>query len=150
MIRKIFFFILLFNIISSCGYKPLYNSKNINFSINVLEKNQTRLNNKIESALINRTFRDNDNKINIKLEATKEKISKSKNKKGKTLIYEITINLKVYVINEIDENIKEFSRSITYNNNDDKFQLKQYENELEEIIINKLVNDTINHLSSVK
>ena len=148
MIKKIFIFILFLFVLSSCGYEPLYNLKNINFSVNILEKNQSKLNNKIENALLSRNFQDHNNKINIKLEATKEKISRSKNKKGKTLIYELTVNLKVNVID--NQEIKNFSRSITYNNNDDKFQLKQYEDELEEIIISKLVNDIISHLSSVK
>ena len=40
-------------------------------------------------------------------------------------------------------------RKITYKNLTDKFKLKQYENELEKILITKLVEDLINYFANI-
>ena len=45
--------------------------------------------------------------------------------------------------------VQSFSRKITDNNSDDKFKLKQYENELEDILITEIVQDLINYLSNI-
>ena len=41
MIQKFFFFLLTLLIFSSCGYKPIYSTKSLNFSIENIEKNNT-------------------------------------------------------------------------------------------------------------
>ncbi len=43
-----------------------------------------------------------------------------------------------------------FTKKITYNNSDDKFKLKQYEDELEDLLITKIVEDLINFLSNIE
>ena len=48
-----------------------------------------------------------------------------------------------------NKNEKLFSKKITYNNSEDKFRLRQYENELENILITKIVEDLINYLSNM-
>ena len=53
-------------------------------------------------------------------------------------------------LGDIKKKIKSFSRKITYNNSDDKFKLKQYENELENILINKVVEDLIVYLTNIE
>ena len=44
--------------------------------------------------------------------------------------------------------INSLSRKISYDNTDDKFKLKQYESELEKILISKLVEDLIKYLTN--
>ena len=62
---------------------------------------------------------------------------------------EIEIYLKFASTNIDSQREKLFSRKITYNNSDDKFKLKKYEDELEDILITKIVEDLINYLSSI-
>lgn len=148
--NKLNLLILLLLFLTSCGYEPIYVSKNLNFTIQDIKKQNTRINNEFESLIRSRDIPDNENKINLNIETEKTKTVKSKDKKGKALIYELNIQL-MLSINKSGKNLetKVLSESITYNNNENKFELKQYEDELEKIVINELVNKTIMYLSNI-
>ena len=149
MKNKFFLFFLLFLFLSNCGYKPIYSTKNLNFTIENIEKNNTSLNNKFEKSINALKKRESDKKINIKIESEKKIKIKSKDTKGNALVFEIEIYLKFASPNLDNKREKLFSRKITYNNSDDKFKLKKYEDELEDILITKIVEDLINYLSSI-
>ena len=147
---SLFLFFLFFLFLSNCGYKPLYSTENLNFKIGNIEKDNTSLNNKFAKSINALGGKESDKKINIKIESDKKLKIKSKDSKGNALVFELEIFLKFMTINTDNEREKLFSRKITYNNSDDKFNLKQYENELEDILITKIVEDLINHLSSIQ
>ena len=149
MTNKFFLLFLLFLFLSNCGYKPIYSTKNLNFTIKNIENSNTSLNNKFEKSINALKNRESDKKIDIKIESEKEIKIKSKDSKGNALVFELQIFLKFETLNIDSENKKLFSRKITYNNSDDKFNLKQYENELEDILITKIVEDLINYLSNI-
>ena len=152
MKSKFFLFFLLFLLLSNCGYKPIYSTKNLNFTIESIEKSNTSLNNKFAKSINALTLKskDNDKKINIKIESNKEIKIKSKDSKGNALVFELEVFLKFVILDENNGSEKLFSRKITYNNSDDKFKIKQYENELEDILIAKIVEDLIKYLSNIQ
>ena len=149
MKNKFFLFFLLFLFLSNCGYKPIYSTENLNFTIENIEKSNTSLNNKFEKSINALKKKESDKKINIKIESEKKIKIKSKDTKGNALVFEIEIYLKFASPNIDSQREKLFSRKITYNNSDDKFKLKKYEDELEDILITKIVEDLINYLSSI-
>jgi len=149
MRNKPFIFLILFLILSSCGYQPIYSTKNLNFTIGKVEKENTSLNNKFAKSINTLTNKESDKKINIKIESDKKIRVKSKDSKGNTLVLELEINLKFTNLDSDDQAQKLLSRKITYNNSDDKFKLKEYENELEDILITKIIEDLINYLSNI-
>ena len=136
--------LLIFLDLSGCGYEPIYSTKNLNFSIGNIEKNNSLLNNEFVKVINSIKNNNSENKINIKIESSKEINIKSKDKKGDVLIFELKIILNVSNLDKEDQKQK-FERKITYNNLTDKFKLKQYEKELEKILITKLVEDLINY-----
>ncbi len=146
----IFLLVISFLILSSCGYQPIYSTKNLNFTIGNIEKENTSLNNKFEKKINALKNKKIDKKIDIKIKADRKVTIKSKDSKGNVLVFELEINLKFSSPNLDNESEKSLSEKITYNNSDDKFKLKQYENELEEIIITKIVEDLINYLSNLE
>ena len=150
MMNKSFFFLVCFLILSNCGYEPIYSTKNLNFTIGKIDKSNTSLNNKFTKTINVLKNKKIEKKIDIKIESNKEINIKSKDTKGNTLVYELEIILKVSSSNLNDKKVQSFSRKITYNNSDDKFKLRQYENELENILITKLVEDLINYLSNIE
>ena len=89
-------------------------------------------------------------RLTLKSRVKKKIQIKSKDSKGNALVFELQIFLKFETLNIDSENKKLFSRKITYNNSDDKFKLRQYENELEDILITKIVEDLINYLSNIQ
>ena len=149
MRNKPFIFLIFFLILSSCGYQPIYSTKNLNFTIGKVEKENTSLNNKFAKSINALTNRESDKKINIKIESDKKIRVKSKDSKGNTLVLELEINLKFTNLDSDNQVQQSLSRKITYNNSDDKFKLKEYENELEDILITKIIEDLINYLSNI-
>ena len=149
MRNKPFIFLILFLVLSSCGYQPIYSTKNLNFTIGKVEKENTSLNNKFAKSINALTNRESDKKINIKIESDKKIRVKSKDSKGNTLVLELEINLKFINLASDNQVQQSLSRKITYNNSDDKFKLKEYENELEDILITKIIEDLINYLSNI-
>ena len=149
MRNRFFLFFLLFLFLSNCGYKPIYSTKNLNFTIGNIEKNNTSLNNKFARSINSFKNEDNDKKIDIKIESDKKIKIKSKDSRGNALVFELEIYLKFTTFNTDNETEKLLLRKITFNNSDDKFKLKQYENDLEDILINEIVEDLINYLSNI-
>ena len=60
------------------------------------------------------------------------------------------IILKVLGLPGEGNNEEIFSKKITFKNSDDKFKLKQYEKELEKILITNIVRDLNNYLSKTQ
>ena len=149
MRNSFFLFFLLFLFLSNCGYKPIYSTKNLNSTIGNIEKSNTPLNNKFAKSINSLKNEENDKKIDIKIESDKKVKIKSKDSKGNALVFELEIYLKFTTFNIDNETEKLLLRKITFNNSDDKFKLKQYENELEDILITEIVEDLINYLSNI-
>ena len=149
MRNRFFLFFLLFLFLSNCGYKPIYSTKNLNFTIGDIKKNNTSLNNKFAKSINSFKNEESGKKIDIKIESGKKTKIKSKDSKGNTLVFELEIYLKFTAFNIDNETEKLLLRKITFNNSDDKFKLKQYENDLEDILINEIVEDLINYLSNI-
>ena len=149
MRKKLFIYLIFFLILSNCGYEPKYSTKNLNFTIGNIEKENSSLNNKFAKSINALANRESDKKINIKIEGDKKTRVKSKDSKGNTLVLELEISLRFVNLNSDKQTQKLLSRKITYNNSDDKFKLKEYENELEDILITKIIEDLINYLSNL-
>tara|TARA_B100000902_G_scaffold395767_1_gene455084 strand:+ start:1915 stop:2361 length:447 start_codon:yes stop_codon:yes gene_type:complete len=145
------FSLIIFIFLLSCGYKPIYSSKNINFSIGEIQKENTPLNNEFSRNL--KTFSNNDiaNQLKIKIESKKKITVKSKDTKGNPNLYELKIILNITVYDEINGKThnKKFSQNINYKNRDDKFQLSQYQKEVEELLINKIIENVLGYLSNI-
>ena len=141
--------IIIFLTLSNCGYQPIYSTKNLNFTIGNIDKENTSLNNKFEKTINALKNKKIDRKINIKIETDRKVSIKSKDSKGNALVFELEITLNFSSLNLDNKAEKLLSQKITYNNSDDKFKLKQYENELEDILITKIVEDLINYLSNI-
>ena len=72
--NKLNLLILLLLFLTSCGYEPIYVSKNLNFTIQDIKKQNTRINNEFESLIRSRDILDNENKINLNIETEKPRL----------------------------------------------------------------------------
>ena len=147
MIKKIFFTLIIFTILSECGYQPIYSSKNLNFSINKLEINgDINLNREIKDRLSN--FQSNTSnqrvKYSIKINSTSDRSISTKDAKGNPDLYAlvVTINISYSSLGKAEKKLT-FSKSISYQNNDDKFELKRYEDTLKKNLTNTILEDII-------
>ncbi len=143
--KKIFLFISFFLLIS-CGYQPLFSSKDLNFLIQEISFDEDdKISSKIKNGLNYLSYTKDYNKV-YKLKLDSEKIIKiaSKDEKGDASVYKITIksDLKIFSSNQLVVE-KSISKSFNYKNISNKFDLKQYEKTIEQTLIDKVVEDII-------
>ena len=113
---------------------PIYSTSNFDLKFNKIDYTPNVLNKQIVQTLNSLSNPNSSKEYDIKINTLKEKNIVSKNSKGETVIYEIKIILELEIYNEKLKNEK-FSSKIKYNNNDNKFELNQYEIEIEKQII---------------
>lgn len=143
---------IIFFFLSSCGFNPIFSSKNMVVSIGRIEAENTQLNSEISKALRQISLQNQlEKKIDIRISSEKNILIKSKDKSGNPKIFELVINLEIEILNPSYNNLKkEFIKRISYKNDDDKFKLSEYRKELESTFVKELVMDIINFLSSLE
>ena len=150
--KKIILIFLIF-LLNSCGYTPIYSSKDSNYKIINFQKNiNNNLTNYIQNT-INAFSNDDANKsLNIKFEFEEEVITVLKDSKGdpsKSRL-NITVNLSVLDTNQnlIASNV--FSENFEYNIDDNKFNLKQYEKNIKFNLVEQITQEILVFLANIK
>ena len=152
MIKKKFIKILIFFLfISGCGYTPIFTNKKINFSIYEFSASgNTKLNKIINSKLNNYKGSDGSKKFSLTMETSLDKEVSSRDAKGNPKTFRIILDSNV-LIKDINDNIKNksFSKSVDYNNKNNKSELKKYENETSNNLAEKIADEIIIYLQSL-
>ena len=140
MIKKIILFFLL--ILTSCGYQPLYKQVTSgyeffdlkfdgdqNLSMKILD-NFNIVENKLDNTLNSLTI-----KSSLIIEET------SKDSKGLVQTYRSSLNIEVSIVkNQKVIQKQSFNESFSYNNKNTRFELLDYQKQVEEILIRKINN----------
>ena len=150
--KKLIFVVIALFVLNNCGYTPIYSSKNNSFYIDISQKNRSKLNSKIENNIKKFSNQNSENIIQLEISSNKKINIISKDKKGDPSRFSMIISLTINILNKNNYEInktKSFSSSFNYNNNSNKFSLKQYEKEIEDILINKIVEESIIYLSEL-
>ena len=144
--KKIIFLLLLLQ--SSCAYEAIHskkNSVNYNFSVSELSfVGDRRINLKIKEKLNNYTQSKKDKDFILKISSSSENIILAKDTTGDTTAFKSIISIKIDVLmNNKFKNNFVILESFNYNNISNKFNLRQYEeeikNNLAEIATDKLI-----------
>jgi len=143
IIKIIFFCFLTITLTNNCGYKPIYSTPNLDLKLNKINFETNKINNQIVRSLKRFSNPNGSKNYDINIESKKEKRIVSKNSKGDTELYEFKITLKMIVETKAKKVTRNFENKIKYSNNDNKFELKQYESEIEKQIISNLIEQII-------
>ena len=154
MKNKIFYKLILFIFLSSCGYSPVLTQKEYLFEIyNVDKIGNKKINSFIEKQLNSYKSKEDSKKIsfNIILNSNLTKETISKDSKGDPSIFELQITTDVKIINNIDSSTveREINKKLTYNNLTDKFELSRYEDTLIQNLSLNIGNKIISILSNL-
>ena len=149
--KKIILILLTFFIFSNCGYNPIYSNKNLNFNlIKITKTNNNQLNSRIEKRLKNFSSTKSQKQISVEINAQKKIVVVSRDLKGDPSRFEMKLKTIINIIYNDNENLeKEFNKSFSYNSNSNKFALNQYQREVEELLIDKIIEDLIKYLSQI-
>ena len=148
--KKVFIVFLL--ILTSCGYQPLYktdqNIKSLNIS-EVIYSGDQKINDVIYQKLPIVLMKNDESLNKLSLESKKEIKITSKNSKGQALSYRTIIKVKILVLNSngdiLDQKIVQ--KNFSYNDDENKFKFKEYQDKIEKNLINTIVEDVIIHLT---
>ena len=148
--KKITLILIVLIMFTSCGYKAMYSNKNFNFNIIKIEKSKgDKLNLTFERMIKNFSNDQALKQISLKTNAEKQITIVSKDARGDPSRYQMIVKLELVIIN--DQKNKEINKNImqqfSYNTNSNKSKLNQYEKEIEEILINKVIDEAIKNLS---
>ena len=147
-----FTLVFLFLILASCGYKPLYSSKNINFSINELnitgpQKIRNGLKNNL-NIFLNQKNKSEIYNINIKSSSLKSIISKDE--QGDPSMYSIKLEINMEILdNEKIIARKNFIETFDYKNQTNLFNLKKYEDNIIDNLSEKIYQKIILYLYTI-
>jgi len=151
MKNKSILLILLFFILTNCGFEPIHSSIKSNFNIGeikIVEKNE--FNSIIKYNLKNISNNESQNKFDLIVNSEKKKIISSKDTKGNPELLTIIISVEVQVIKDnVIKNKKSFSQDFSYSNNSNKFSLAQYEKDIEKNLITKIIENINTYLLSL-
>jgi len=143
-----FFIILIF--ITGCGYTPIFSNKTNNFNIVGIELTGNNKLNRILNNKLNIYKNSNgEKKYFLKINTDVNKKISSKDSKGNAKTFELTVSTNTNIQDEkgyIKEKL--FVKSVNYNNSNNKFELKKYENQSSEILINKISEEIIIYLQA--
>ena len=145
MISKKLFSLLFMLFLSACGYQSIYSDLNSqNLSIN---KISTSGDVSINRKILNLTkIKENKEKNlyshNLNLISTKIKEVVAKDAFGNASVFKMMVNIDFSLTIEDQKNKgKIFTSSFIYNNSNNKFDLSQYENIVENNLIEKLAEE---------
>ena len=142
-------FVILF-FLTSCGYQPLYSNKTFaDFTFKDIELiGDIKINRQILTTLNVKKSSKNFQFRRIILDNNKQIIETSKNSKGQADSYKMVLNVNLTI--ESKNNIlneKFFSETFSYKNLSNKFDLSQYEKEVENNLIKKITEQLIVQLN---
>ena len=141
--------LLFFIFIIGCGYSPIYKSLNDLTYNSIIYIGDKKLIRQISSALAFKEDKNNKNLQKITLETGKNISVTSKNAKGQSQSYRMVIYLNLII--EDNEKIiekKTFVKDFTYNDKDNKFELSEYENQIESNLIKEIIGEVNIYLNT--
>jgi len=138
-----YFFIFLF--LLSCGYTPLYQIKKVsNFKIDTINfSGNKNIGREVIRGLENFEGNDAKNIFDLDLNASKQEIIVSKDKKGNATSYKLVLTVDTYFTNIINNKNyqKKFTKETTFNSKNNKFELDQLKTNLEKNMISQILQD---------
>ncbi len=148
-LNKILLFLISFNLLLSCGYQPVLNKDNRNFSISKfnLEGNK-RIAGLLKNNLI--SVKNAVNIIELNIKSDKKTAVSNKNQSGKVLTYSITLTFEITASE--NKNIlfsKVFTKSQNYSASDVHSDTLNNEKKVVESLIESIASELQIELNSI-
>ena len=145
--------IILSLILTNCGFKPIYNSKNSNFEvIEIKNKNENKDSFFIEKVIMSLSNKNAKNKFKLGLDYEKSILTILKDSKGDPSKKKLSINVILVVKNDKNNILinQSFNEEFSYDVQSDKFGMAQYEENIKDNLNSKISNDIIFLLGTLK
>ena len=138
--------VILSIILTNCGFKPIYSSKNSNFEIiEIINENENKNSFDIEKMIMSLSNQESIRKFKLEMNYKQTFSTILKDSKGDPSKKKLSISVNLVIKNE-EGNIltsKNFSEEFSYDVQSDKFNMGQYEDNITNNLNNKISNDII-------
>ena len=145
--------VILSIILTNCGFKPIYSSKNSNFEIiEIINENENKNSFAIEKMVMALSNQDAVKKVKLEMNYKQTFSTILKDNKGDPSKKKLSISVNLIVKNEKDNVLtnKNFREEFSYDVQSDKFNMAQYEDNITNNLNNKISNDIIFLLGTLK
>ena len=139
--------------LTNCGFKPIYSSKNSNFEIiEIINENENKNSFAIEKIIMSLSNKEAMRKIKLEMNYKQTFTTTLKDSKGDPSKKKLSISVNLVVKNEKDNILtnKNFSEEFNYDVQSDKFNMAQYEDNITNNLNSKISNDIIFLLGTLK
>ena len=145
--------VILSIILTNCGFKPIYGSKDSNFEIiEIINENENKNSFAIEKMVMTLSNQGAVNKVKLEMNYKQTFSTILKDNKGDPSKKKLSISVNLIVKNEKDNVLtnKNFREEFSYDVQSDKFNMAQYEDNITNNLNNKISNDIIFLLGTLK
>ena len=129
----------------SCGYAPIYQSdQRLNIKLDtIVSSGDKNINREIVKNLDKYRDSDTNNIFDLSINSTKKEDIVTKDKKGNATSYKFTLEVDINLSNISNDKkfTKKFSRDMSFNSKNNKFELDQYRLNLEKNMISQILQD---------
>ena len=148
--KKILLIFLVITFSNCGGYKPIFSGQDVNFYISDISNLENdEISRKIIKKLNPYTEDNNKNEIKLKLNSSSNERIISKDSKGDPSVFELKIVVNIELNSKIKNDKLYYTESFTYNNQSNKFELKQYRDDIENNLVDKIFEKIIIELRSI-
>ena len=138
----------------SCGYTPIYQTdQKLNIKLNSINfRGDKDINREIVKNLNKYRDIDTNNIFDLSINSTKKENVVTKDKKGNATSYKLTLEIDINLNNiSSDKNFtKKFSKDMSFNSKNNKFELDQYRINLEKNMISQILQDINLYLKNLE
>ena len=145
--------IILSIILTNCGFKPIYSSKSSNFEIiEIINENENKNSFAVEKMITSLSNQEAVRKVKLEMNYKQTFSTILKDSKGDPSKKKLSISVNLVVKNEKGNVLtrKNFSEKFSYDVQSDKFNMSQYEDNITKNLNNKISNDIIFLLGTLK
>ena len=145
--------IILSIMLTNCGFKPIYSSKNSNFEIiEIINENENKNSFAIEKIIMSLSNQDAMRKIKLEMNYKQTFTTILKDSKGDPSKKKLSISVSLVIKNQRDDILtnKSFTEEFNYDVQSDKFNMAQYEDNITNHLNSKISNDIIFLLGTLK
>ena len=146
-------YLLIILLLSSCGFTPIYSNKNSNFNVKKITSNlNNSLTNYIENSLFSFSNTNASQSLNIEIILKEEIIVILKDSKGDPLKNKLITKIEL-IVNDNQNNListKNFNEDFDYSVQDNKFNMKQYEQNIRQNLIEDISGQILSYLSNLQ
>jgi len=150
---KKFILIIIIMFLNSCGFTPIYSSKDSNYKIISFQKNKNNnLTKYIQDSIISLSNDNAEKNLRLDLNFKEEIIAILKDSKGDPKKNRLTIIVDLKVLDKNSDLVVEkiFSENFEYNIVDNKFNLRQYEKNIKLNLVEEITQEIRVFLAEVK